>query len=476
MQRIVFYSWQSDLPNATNRGFIQKALEGAAAKIAKDQTVEVTPVIDRDTNGVSGSPDIATTILAKIAAADIFVADISIINRGSSGRETPNPNVLIELGYALRVLNFERIVLTFNLAYGKIGSLPFDLRGRRVMTYTLTENSNERSEERKRLEKHLGGALRAAIEHIPVHEEAPLALPSINAIELDKPNKIVLLRRDLNNLIDRIHSLAPKKFSAGGDINDLLDAIHNTQEPIADFSKIVEMVVVMEDRQCLDEVHRWFGKILEKYQSPEGYQGSYRDGDYDYYRFLGHEMVVTLFAFLVKEGQWKVIWTLLKKTIPLSYLRSENGPADVTYVFASSHLSGLEEEEKNRNKITLHGFILNERHKDGGLSAVMPINDFAAADFFLFLYSEISERKSHPYAYWTAWSFIYLRTSPLYLKRAEKKDFAKTLCDIFGLTSWEELRNEIQDSITKISGRFQGGSFWAFDFRPGDIARIGTVD
>ena len=30
MASIIFYSWQSDLPNSTNRGFIQAALEQAA--------------------------------------------------------------------------------------------------------------------------------------------------------------------------------------------------------------------------------------------------------------------------------------------------------------------------------------------------------------------------------------------------------------------------------------------------------------
>jgi len=30
MKQIVFYSWQSDLPNPCNRGFIQEALDDAA--------------------------------------------------------------------------------------------------------------------------------------------------------------------------------------------------------------------------------------------------------------------------------------------------------------------------------------------------------------------------------------------------------------------------------------------------------------
>src|SRR5260370_21682309 len=78
-KRIVFYSWQSDLPIKTNRGFIQEALERAIKAIHKDDTIEIKPVIDRDTQGVDGSPDISKTIFSKISQADILVGDVSII-------------------------------------------------------------------------------------------------------------------------------------------------------------------------------------------------------------------------------------------------------------------------------------------------------------------------------------------------------------------------------------------------------------
>lgn len=71
----------------------------------QDGEVQVEPVIDRDTVGVSGSPDIGQTIFQKIDKAAVFVADVSIINAGSDeDRQTPNPNVLIELGYAMRAI------------------------------------------------------------------------------------------------------------------------------------------------------------------------------------------------------------------------------------------------------------------------------------------------------------------------------------------------------------------------------------
>jgi hypothetical protein len=159
MQKI-FYSWQSDLPNKTNRGFIGDALALAVKELHRDPEILVEPVIDRDVVGTPGSPDIAQTILAKIKDAEIFVGDVSIINSGAV-RPTPNPNVLIELGYAMAALGTERILMVLNAAYGGPESLPFDLRQRIAVVYTLPEAGDERGLVRKDLAKRLENALRA---------------------------------------------------------------------------------------------------------------------------------------------------------------------------------------------------------------------------------------------------------------------------------------------------------------------------
>src|SRR3989344_63974 len=171
MKKIVFYSWQSDLPNPTNRGFIQQALENAVTTIANDNTVEVEPVVDRDTQGIAGSPDIASTIFAKITASDVFVADVSIIAHPKQGRPTPTPNVLIELGYALSGLGHERVVLIFNHSFGKSEDLPFDLRMRRLVVYDMPLNEESRAPERLKLEKQLEIAVRSALDHVLQHEK-----------------------------------------------------------------------------------------------------------------------------------------------------------------------------------------------------------------------------------------------------------------------------------------------------------------
>src|SRR5258708_4130527 len=55
----------------TNRSFIQQALESAAKNIRADDTVGIEPVIDRDTQGVPGAPDIAKIIFQEVTTADV---------------------------------------------------------------------------------------------------------------------------------------------------------------------------------------------------------------------------------------------------------------------------------------------------------------------------------------------------------------------------------------------------------------------
>jgi hypothetical protein len=171
MEMKVFYSWQSDSPNNTNRGFIETALTNAAKSLRNDDSIKVEPVIDRDTLGISGSPNIPHEILRKIDECDVFVCDITIINPNSKFRLVPNPNVLVELGYALKRLGWGRIIMVMNEAFGTVAKLPFDLEKRRVMRYLLLEDGEEKIEEQKKLEKQLETQIRLIIDTNDVSNE-----------------------------------------------------------------------------------------------------------------------------------------------------------------------------------------------------------------------------------------------------------------------------------------------------------------
>ena len=145
MEYKIFYSWQSDLPNNTNRGFIEEVIKKSLKEIKSTEEYSLIPTLDRDTKDVVGSPNIFDEIMKKIKVSDAFVADISLVtgNKESGQKLSPNPNVLLELGFAVGVLGWEKIILFFNEHYGDKKDLPFDLYQTRRIDYRLSHDDSK---------------------------------------------------------------------------------------------------------------------------------------------------------------------------------------------------------------------------------------------------------------------------------------------------------------------------------------------
>jgi hypothetical protein len=182
MGTTVFFSWQSDTPKREGRNLIEKALTAAVSRIAEDLTVEDAVreglTLDKDTKDVPGSPPIFATILEKIDRAGIYVADLTFVGKNLTDEPIPNPNVLIEYGWALKSLGYRRIVAVMNEAQGPPTreSLPFDLALIRFpITYNVPPNASDsvRQEERRKLSETLEGALRAVLESAEFKESLP---------------------------------------------------------------------------------------------------------------------------------------------------------------------------------------------------------------------------------------------------------------------------------------------------------------
>ena len=145
MSRVtVFYSWQSDTPSERGKDFVSAALYEATRRIAADVGVELRPEVDQDTAGIPGSPNMSVEIFSKIDHCAVFVADVSLTYRRDVGRArpAPNPNVLIELGYAVKGHGWPRVLQVINTAHGTPDELPFDLRGHRAVTFSLGEGDD----------------------------------------------------------------------------------------------------------------------------------------------------------------------------------------------------------------------------------------------------------------------------------------------------------------------------------------------
>lgn len=151
----VFYAWQSDRDAAICRKLIRAAAKHALTKLKAEPDIFNAPsfVLDQDRQGVPGHPHIASVIRRKIKACDVFLADLthvaSYTAAGKAGKsrrkKTPNPNVLIELGIAIRAKGFGRLILVMNDHFGSTDDLPFDVKSHSFpITYTLADANDEK--------------------------------------------------------------------------------------------------------------------------------------------------------------------------------------------------------------------------------------------------------------------------------------------------------------------------------------------
>lgn len=130
----LFYSWQSDIP--ADRNYITRRLDQAISRVADWE-------IDTAVRNTRGSVDIAATILAKIDASDLFIADVGIINPEAVTRKSPNPNVMYELGYAVAAKGEDNIILIANGTTTNTANLPFDVRNRNIILREFNDPNKE---------------------------------------------------------------------------------------------------------------------------------------------------------------------------------------------------------------------------------------------------------------------------------------------------------------------------------------------
>jgi len=462
MKKIVFYSWQSDLPNGTNRTLIENVLKEVAKEISNDEETDIEPVIDRDTQGVAGAPNIATAIFNKIDLADIFVADVSIIGTAKK-RAVPNPNVLIELGYALKALGHERIVLVFNKAFGKIEKLPFDLRMHRALTYECAESVTDRSEIKKNLVKDFRSALLTGFSYVTSKKASA---PIIDIIKNDIPSKKIDLRNHLASVLSELEKLQPPMKQDGGTVEDLLLAIPKTENISIEFSKLSETIVLMNDLDSAKEVFQWFGKILTKYDPLINKDGPIWNCNGDFYKFMGHELFVDFMVPFLREEKWSELKELLKEKLQVGPTEHNRSGRKDDWTELSEHSPLLLDESKVTRRLSPHGDLLKKSHEKGELSTLIPFKDFAETDFFLHLYGE-GKTEDKYYGKWYPRSDIWLQHTPRFVLEAIDYPKAMTICHVLKIQDIEELKKRLSHLTIQWD--------WHSPVSDADIAKIGST-
>lgn len=454
MSEVIFYSWQSDLPNATNRGFIKSALEKAAAAIRNDTSIEDAPRVTHDTEGIPGAPEIPSTIFSRIESANVVVCDVSLINPDCGNRRTPNPNVLVELGYALRACTSERVIMVMNTHYGDMQSLPFDLSRRRVISYEAREDEADRSEVKRELAKKLEVAIRIVLDHDRLNQDEQAALVLTEPLPLDSAIQAVAdgsIRQDaavrsyLLWLAEQIQHRWPVQPDGREVDEQFVEVLKGTEELVAGCARLCKVIAEMNAVRAAREFYREFGAIVRLYNPPVGFSGSYSETQFCLAKFLGHELFVVFIASMMEIHRWELLGDLLSLKIFIDNYPNHHG--NMNEFWCISDVVQLLQSRANRMYPGrslgqfVHSEAIRERHE---VSATVELRAFTEADIFLAMRS-ISTANIDDSLPWRPWSARVSQSRPAqYLAECESRRTAEMVAAALGCEGIEELRQLIR--------------------------------
>lgn len=258
MPHHIFFSWQLDTQTATGRNLIARALETAVAAVAEDADVDPADrelAVDSDSAGVPGSPPIVETIFSKIDRAAAFVSDMTYVAQRADGRRMPNPNVLLEHGWALRALSWRGVISVMNTAHGHPDDhpLPFDLAHfRRPIFFDCPDDADIETKRtaRQALTNQFTRALRAILDDqvlrqarvpVPPAEPHPHDVALLDRVRRQLPESFQLfLRQHSFGEPFRRHILAPM-YDISEDWHGAAFEFHDPvlQAPFADLLRLV---------------------------------------------------------------------------------------------------------------------------------------------------------------------------------------------------------------------------------------------
>ena len=201
-------------------------------------------------------------------------------------------------------------------------------------------------------------------------------------------------------------------------------------------------------------VYRGFEDIVEHYNPPRNFSGHVETRYFDFFKFIGYELFVTFFSFLIRESHWELIAYLLEQDIYIDNPRIGSygyEPMVVTFTYVSQSAELL-----NFDK---HIDILTKRHTEGELAKLIPMQQFMDADFFLFLRAFQEAEVGHLWS-WKAWSTLEMTQAPRYLLEASRAKYAQQLLRPLGVKDIETLRVCVDQGAAKL--RQIHGSLYPF--------------
>jgi len=286
-----------------------------------------------------------------------------------------------------------------------------------------------------------------------------------------------LVRQYMKQFTAEIAALMPPPQAIQRSRSDdvLSEAIDATISAVGQYSRLVAAIATNGDIEAARVIYSDFTQLLDLYWLPRSYSaGPFCEEAFDLAKFVEHEAFVSLFALPIRENKWDLIADLLDEDLYVNArLGARPGSVDIGYV---SQYLRLLDERKNRLQLryfTLHGFLLSERHGRGELGDIVPLQQFAEADYFLYLCGQIRPEAQPKGILWRPWSGVYLEELPRFLDAALRVKGAQRLLRSFGAADIPTLRRRWSERVLPLADVF-GWPLFSDPMRNFDPQAIGS--
>jgi hypothetical protein len=260
-------------------------------------------------------------------------------------------------------------------------------------------------------------------------------------------------------------------------IEDLREGLEQSVGACALFTKLALTVGEIGTDESVKELHRGFGRLAERYFFPTRLGNARTQYLFDFWYFIGHELMVTLFAPLIRRERWGIVQELLETEFFVEN-PTEQKPGMKSYEYFSHCVQFFVDADGRKfddGRVT-HPETLHKRHSEGELGELLPYQDFAEADFLLGLRSAFAGHYAEghwPNPTWYPWGTRYLRHAPKYLFASQRKDYAEKLLGVLGVSSTDEFREKLMTHRLYTNKLF-GGIHYHSPMREFDPVTIAT--
>lgn len=267
----------------------------------------------------------------------------------------------------------------------------------------------------------------------------------------------------LDSIRAEIDRIRPKEVTA----ESLATSLEEIVPLVREFHSICNVTAAVASIGAAERIYDAFGAILKRYKLSSGFTGRYTETDFDFDKFIGHELFVTFVSSLLKRRRWKILEAVLNRE-----LYSDEYSQGCAFYGVSAVVRLLEDLYRSQggNWISPQGQKLKERHEPGGVLAGSPsFPEFMDADYFLFVHGIVQE----PYQRWMPWTATYLRDAPRFLCEARRMERARELASVFRVCDVSTLVERLKVRASWI-GQSLGGYRQRHPLARFDIDLIGS--